>query len=94
MSQVETPALRPRLTDDALEVVFRSARTYNSWLDKPVSDQTLEEIYDLMKWGPTSANGSPARFLLLRSKQAKERLRPALSPGNVDGCARHRDRRL
>jgi 3-hydroxypropanoate dehydrogenase len=52
--------------------------------DKPVSDEALREIYDLMKWGPTSANASPARFLLLRSKAAKDRLRPALSPGNVE----------
>jgi len=54
------------------------------WQDKPVSEETLREVYDLMKWGPTSANGSPARFLLLRTKAAKERLRPALAPGNVE----------
>lgn len=83
MSQLEMPALRHRLSDDALDVIFRTARTYNGWLDKPVSDETLRELYDLMKWGPTSANGSPARFLLLRTKAAKERLRPALSSGNV-----------
>jgi 3-hydroxypropanoate dehydrogenase len=83
MSQLETPALRHRLNDDALDTVFRTARTYNGWLDKPVSDETVREIYDLMKWGPTSANSTPARFLLLRSKAAKERLRPALAPGNV-----------
>jgi 3-hydroxypropanoate dehydrogenase len=83
MSQLEMPALRHRLNDDALDVIFRTARTYNGWLDKPVSDETLRELYDLMKCGPTSANGSPARFLLLRTKAAKERLRPRLSPGNV-----------
>ena len=83
MSQLETPTLRHRLNDDALDVIFRTARTYNGWLDKPVSDETLSEIYNLMKWGPTSANASPARFLLLRTKAAKERLRPALAPGNV-----------
>src|SRR5438105_11204373 len=83
MSQLEAPVLRHRLNDDALDVIFRRARTYNGWLDKPVSDETLREIYDLMKWGPTSANGSPARFLLLRTKAAKERLRPALAPGNA-----------
>jgi len=83
MSQLEMPALRHRLSDDALDVIFRTARTYNGWLDKPVSDETLRELYALMKWGPTSANGSPARFLLLRTKAAKERLRPALSSGNV-----------
>jgi len=84
MSQLETPALRHRLNDDALDVIFRTARTYNGWLDKPVSDETLREIYDLMKWGPTSANSTPVRFLLLRTKAAKERLRPALAPGNVE----------
>src|SRR5436305_4847211 len=83
MSQLETPTLRHRLNDDSLDVIFRTARTYNGWLDKPVSNETLQEIYDLMKWGPTSANASPARFLLLRTKVAKERLRPALAPGNV-----------
>ncbi len=64
-------------------MIFRTARTYNGWLDKPVSDETLHELYDVMKWGPTSANSTPARFLLLRTKAAKERLRPALAPGNV-----------
>ena len=84
MSQLETPVLRHRLNDDALDAIFRAARTYNGWLDKPVSDETLRELYDLMKWGPTSANSTPARFLLLRTKAAKERLRPALAPGNIE----------
>jgi len=83
MSRLETPTLRQRLNDEAFETIFRAARTYNGWLDKPVSDETVREIYNLMKWGPTSANSSPARFLLLRSKAAKERLRPALAPGNL-----------
>jgi 3-hydroxypropanoate dehydrogenase len=73
-----------RLDDAALDLIFRSARTHNAWLPRPVSDQTLREIYDTMKWGPTSANTNPARFLFLRTKEAKERLRPALSPGNVE----------
>ncbi len=73
-----------RVSDDCLDLIFRNARTFGGWLPKPVSDDTIREIYDTMKWGPTSANGSPARFLLLRSKEAKERLRPALSPGNVE----------
>lgn len=71
------------LPDDALDQLFRKARTYSTWLDKPVTDDTLRSLYHLMKWGPTSANGNPARFLFLRSKEAKERLRPALAPGNV-----------
>ena len=72
------------LDDAALDQLFRNARTHNAWLDRPVTDDTLRAIYDLMKWGPTSANTSPARFVFIRSKQAKERLRPALAPGNVD----------
>ena len=84
MRQVATPAFRHRLKDDPLDVIFRTARTYNGWLDKPVSDETLHEIYDLMKWGPTSANSCPARFLLLRTRAAKDRLRPTLPPGNVE----------
>lgn len=71
------------LNDAALDQLFREARTHNAWLDKPVSDQTLHELYDLVKWGPTSANSSPARFIFLRSPEAKERLRAALAPGNV-----------
>jgi 3-hydroxypropanoate dehydrogenase len=74
------PALRP----EALDILFRKARTHNAWLPQPVSDDLLRQIYDLMKWGPTSANSSPARILYLRTPQAKERLRPALSPLNVD----------
>ena len=72
------------LNDDALDQIFRKARTYNGWLEKPVSDDTLRQLYDLMKWGPTSANTSPARILFLRTPEAKQKLLPALSPGNVD----------
>jgi 3-hydroxypropanoate dehydrogenase len=72
------------LDNQALDQIFRTARTYSAWLDKPVTDDMLRQLYDLMKWGPTSANASPARFALIRSKEAKERLRPTLSPGNVD----------
>jgi 3-hydroxypropanoate dehydrogenase len=71
------------LSDDALDVLFRGARTYNAWLEKPVSDETLQQLYDLMKWGPTSANAMPARLVFLRTARAKERLRPALAAGNV-----------
>src|SRR5512142_596136 len=72
------------LNDAALDVIFRTARTFSGWLLKPVTDETLHRVYDLMKWGPTSANCSPARILFLRTKEAKERLRPALAPGNVE----------
>jgi len=73
-----------QLDDVALDQLFREARTQNKWLDKPVSDATLEALYELLKWGPTSANSSPARFLFLRSDEAKAKLKEALSPGNVE----------
>lgn len=72
------------LTDEALDTLFRKARTHGHWLDKPVSDETLKQIYELMKWAPTSVNGSPARILFLRSEAAKQRLLPALASGNVE----------
>ena len=72
------------INNDALDTVFRQARTHNVWLDQTVGDDVLSELYDLMKWGPTSANSSPARILFLRTPEAKQRLRPALSPTNVD----------
>jgi 3-hydroxypropanoate dehydrogenase len=73
-----------RLDDKALDTLFREARSYSRWLPRPVTDETLQELYDLVKWAPTSANGAPARFAFLRSREAKERLRPALAPLNVD----------
>ncbi len=72
------------LSDDALDRLFLKARTHNAWLDRLVSDELLHRLYDLMKWGPTSANLSPARIVFLRTREAKERLRPALQPANVD----------
>lgn len=72
------------LSDQDLDVIFRQARTHNDWLDKPVGDDLLHRLYDLMKWGPTSANCSPARILFLRSPEAKQRLKPALSEGNLE----------
>ncbi|HSY51267.1 MAG TPA: malonic semialdehyde reductase [Thermoanaerobaculia bacterium] len=73
----------PTADNACLDLIFRDARTYSAWLDKPVSYELLHQVYDTMKWGPTSANSSPARFVFLRSKAAKERLRPILAPGNV-----------
>lgn len=71
-----------RLTDDALDALFRSARSYHGWTADPVTDDDIRAIYEVMKWGPTSANCSPARFLFLRTPEAKEKLAPALSRGN------------
>jgi len=73
------------MTIDAsgLDLLFREARSHNKWREEPVSDETLHSLYDLLKFGPTSANCSPARFLFLRTKESKERLAPALSSGNL-----------
>jgi 3-hydroxypropanoate dehydrogenase len=70
--------------ESCLDLIFRNARTHTAWLDKPVSDETLRQLYDAMKWGPTSANTNPARFVFLRTTQAKERLKPSLAPGNIE----------
>jgi 3-hydroxypropanoate dehydrogenase len=77
-----------RLSERDFNVLFRQARTHSAWLDRPVEDTLLLELYDLMKFGPTSANCCPARILFLRTREAKERLRPALQPGNVDKTMR------
>jgi 3-hydroxypropanoate dehydrogenase len=64
--------------------VFTDARTFNKFKPDPVSDETLHQLYELMKWGPTSMNAQPGRYLFLRSQAAKQRLKPALMPGNAD----------
>ncbi len=68
----------------ALDQLFRTARTQNGWLAKDVTDDLLHQLYDLTKWGPTSANCQPMRLVFVRSKAAKEKLKTALMPGNVD----------
>jgi 3-hydroxypropanoate dehydrogenase len=71
------------MTDEkCLDVILRTARTHNVFTDRPVSDATLRQAHELMKWGPTSANSQPGRFVFVRSRQAKEKLRPALSETN------------
>jgi 3-hydroxypropanoate dehydrogenase len=72
------------IDNSALDTLFREARTYGMWQPRPVEDQTLRNLYDLLKWALTSANSAPARFAFVRSKEAKERLRPALAAGNVE----------
>ncbi len=66
-----------------LDIIFRQARTHSAWLDRPVEDALLKEVYDLARMGPTSANMSPMRIVFVRSREAKERLKPALDAGNV-----------
>ena len=72
------------LPKEALEQLFTKARTHSDWLPKPVPDEVLVQIYDLMKWGPTSANSSPARILFVKSKEAEEKLLACMAPGNVE----------
>src|SRR6202048_2810578 len=80
-----TPATRkPPVPNEALDQLFRDARTHSAWLPKPVPVELLRQAYELARLVPTSANGSPARFVFLTTPAAKARLRPALAPGNVE----------
>lgn len=72
----------PSLDATALDQLFRQARTFNDWQDRPVEDALLRELYDLMKFAPTSANMSPARLVFVKSAEAKKKLEPALDEGN------------
>ncbi len=71
------------LADAALDQLFRTARSHNRFVDEPVPEDTLHALYELVKWGPTGANSCPLRIVFVRSPEAKEKLRPALAPGNV-----------
>lgn len=77
-------AISAPLDDAALDQLFREARTFSRFTDRPLSDEILRAIVELMKLGPTSANCSPSRIVFVRSREAKERLRPHLSEGNVE----------
>ena len=72
------------ISEEALKQILTEARTHNVWLPEPVSDESLVKIYDLMKWGPTSANSSPGRIVFVKSKEAKEKLLPCMAEGNVE----------
>lgn len=84
MNAPEKIVLPTRLSEPALNQLFRDARTHSFWQPLEVSRETLEEIYALAAMGPTSANTSPARFVFLTTPEARQRLLPALMPGNVD----------
>jgi 3-hydroxypropanoate dehydrogenase len=77
-------SLRPRLDEASLDLLFREARTHNGWLDQPVPRHLLEEAVNHAKLGPSAANSSPFRVLFVESPEGKERLKPALAPGNVE----------
>jgi 3-hydroxypropanoate dehydrogenase len=82
---LDAPAeVTPPIGDAALDALFRRARSQNKWRPLPVPDALLHALYDLVKFGPTSANCSPARFVFIRTPEGKEKLRPALSSGNLD----------
>ena len=72
------------LNNQALEQLFTEARTFSAWQDKPVSAELLQQLYDLVKFAPTSANASPARFVFVTSPEAKAKLKTALAEGNID----------
>lgn len=76
--------IKQALNADALNQLFLEARTHNGWIDKPVPDALLTQLYELAVMGPTAANSQPARFIFIKSAEAKARLRPHLAPGNVD----------
>jgi len=84
MSESLAPERPPSLDEPALDRLFRTARTAVRWRDEPVAEETLRALYDLVKLGPTSGNCCPARFVFLHTRDSRERLRPALSPGNVE----------
>jgi len=85
MTQIQDAAAHStKISNDALDQLFRHARTHSAWLPRRVPIETLREVYELARVGPTSANSSPARFVFLESEAAKARLLPALAPGNVE----------
>ena len=73
-----------QISKESLDVIFNAARTYHGWLDTPVEDSLLKQVYDLMKFGPTSMNCGPARIVFIKSKEAKERLKPGLAAFTVE----------
>jgi 3-hydroxypropanoate dehydrogenase len=75
--------MRKALGGTALDTLFREARSYNRWTADPISDATLHELYDVLKFGPTSANTSPARFVFVKSAEQKSRLVECVSAGNA-----------
>src|SRR5436305_10154506 len=75
--------MRHSISDDALKQLFTEARSFSHWLPQKVTDQKLHQIYELMKWGPTSANCCPARIVFVKSPEAKEKLLACMSAGNI-----------
>lgn len=84
MQALESREMSTALNDRALDQLFRQARSHSGWLSTPIGDDVLAQLYELVKWGPTSANTSPMRLVFVKSKESKERLKPALFAGNID----------
>jgi len=84
MTEQSAGTRRAKIADQCLDQVFREARTQRAWLPGRIAVETLREVYDLARLGPTSANSSPARFIFVESESAKARLLPTLAPLNVD----------
>jgi 3-hydroxypropanoate dehydrogenase len=82
MSANDHPAAKT-LDAEGMDILFREAHTYNAFRDEPVTEETLRAVYDLMKWGPTSANTLPLRVVFVRTKEGKGLLAPAIAPNNV-----------
>lgn len=76
--------MKPILDQQSLDQLFREAHTYNRFTEQPVSNETIHALYELLKWGPTSMNTQPARYVFLRSPEARARLLPAMAAGNVE----------
>ena len=81
---IPTPSPTPSPTHDPWALAFSAARTFTKFRDEPVSDETLKALYELAQWGPTASNSQPARYVFVRSAEAKAKLRACLAPGNVD----------
>jgi 3-hydroxypropanoate dehydrogenase len=81
---LSSTARKTAISEDALDQLFREARTYSAWLPQPVPVELLRKAYELSRLAPTSANASPARFVFLTTPEAKARLKPVLAPLNVD----------
>lgn len=84
MDTSKVDILKEKLSNQCLDQLFLKARTFNVWQDKPVSNEIIHELYDLLRMGPTSANGCPARFVFITSKEAKDRLAPCMIPKNLE----------
>jgi 3-hydroxypropanoate dehydrogenase len=83
-TKIDSSSAGLQISDKALKQLFSDGRSLSAWLPKPVSEETLRQLYDLLKMGPTSANGCPARFLFLTTQESKKRLEPALMQKNVE----------